>query len=232
MTQQQKLYALLGVTAFGLSVVAPAQAFDMTGNLAATSTYMWRGVPQTVGSAIQGGADLNLPMGANTLHFGAWTSNVSSTSSNTVLVGTTPVTTTSIVGGTELDLVAGFSGNFSGLEYDAGLIIYRYPQAQSSASFEEIYAGISQGSLSAKFSTSSDKGEYIEVAASFPITTWKMSAHFGHYSRDGAPDYADYSVSFSRPMVQGYNLSVMLSDTELSGDDYRTTITLSSAFQI
>jgi len=232
MIQQHKLYALLGVTAFGLSVVAPVQAFDMSGNLAATSTYMWRGVPQTVGSAIQGGANLNLPIGANTLHFGAWTSNVSSSNTINTVVGANNITTTFTVGGTEIDLIAGFSGNFSGLEYDAGLIIYRYPQAASSESFEELYAGISQGSLSAKFSTSSDKGQYIEVAASFPITTWKMTAHFGHYSRDGSPDYADYSVNFSRPMIQGYNLGVMLSDTELSGDDYRTTITLSSAFQI
>ena len=213
MTLRTKFYTVISVTALSLGITSTVQAIEITGNLAATSTYMWRGVPLSTGAAaIQGGGDVIIPIGGvGSVHVGGWTSNVT--------------------GGTELDIISGFSGKFKGFEYDAGLILYRYPQGASSANFEELYAGVSQGSLSAKFSTSSDNGEYIEAAAGFPIATWQLTAHVGNYIVKNGSDYADFSATFTKPMPQGFDLSFMISDTTISSDDYRTTITLSTAFK-
>ena len=209
MISRHKLYKILGVTTINLSIAVTAQAaitFDgeFKGNVAATSTYMWRGVPQSDDAAIQGGIDYADQSG---LHFGAWTSNISN--------------------GSELDLIFGYAGNTNNIDFDAGLILYRYPQADGD--FEEFFAKIGQGALSAQFSTSSDIGQYFEFAGKFPVKTWDMTAHFGFYNIDSGPNYADYSVTFVKPLP-GYKLGFMLSDTDISGDSYRTTVTLSTDF--
>jgi uncharacterized protein (TIGR02001 family) len=179
---------------------------NFTGNVAATSTYMWRGVAQTSEAAVQGGVDYSDPMG---LHAGAWTS--------------------SVLGGSELDLTLGYEGNISGFNFDVGAIFYMYPQSDPSADFEEIYVGVSQGIFGAQFSTSSDNGEYIEVSANLPLNSWMTTLHFGSYSVDKGKDYVDYSVSLSKQLI-GFNLGFMLTDTDIDGEDFHTVVTASKDF--
>ncbi|MFV2055185.1 MAG: TorF family putative porin [Thiohalomonadales bacterium] len=210
MILRHKLYVLFGVATISLGISTAALAEikingELSGNLAVTSTYMWRGKPQSTDAAVQGGVDYVDPIG---LVLGAWTSNVSN--------------------GSELDLVIAYAGNAKNIDFGGGLIVYRFPQADGD--FEEFYAHIGQGGLSAKFSTSSDYGQYFEFAGVIPITTWDMTLHFGYYDVDNDPNYADYSVVFTKPFDR-YKLAFMLSDTDLSGDSYRTTVSLSTDFK-
>lgn len=210
-------YSVIMATVLAVLAAAPAHAdFDLNGNyagnVAATSTYVWRGLAQTSGAALQGGANYSDPSG---IHAGVWTSNVNNES----------------ISGSELDLMAGYSGRVGTIDYDAGVVVYRYPQYDSSKSFEEIYAGITQGALSAKISTSSDKGAYIEVGVLLPVNQWNMALHFGSYSRDSEEDYIDYSITFSRQLI-GFKAGFMFSDTDLDGanEDFRTVVSVSKDF--
>ncbi|MEE8379962.1 MAG: TorF family putative porin, partial [Gammaproteobacteria bacterium] len=70
-----------------MAFAAEKSGATVTGNIAATSTYVWRGLPQTAEAALQGGIDYSTSEG---LHIGAWTSNVAA--------------------GSELDVTVGFAG--------------------------------------------------------------------------------------------------------------------------
>ena len=200
---------LLAMT--GNSYAAMTLDGEFTGNITATSTYLWRGQVQTA-AALQGGVNYNDKSG---LHGGLWTSNAGP--------------------GDELDIILGFSGKSAALSFDVGAIFYQYAGyvgSASNANFEEIYANVSQGQFSAQVSNSSDQGTYFEVAGTFPVKTWEMTAHFGHYSRDDkiGPDYADYNVSFKKALPD-YSVSFMISDTDLNSDDVRTVVSVSKNFQ-
>ena len=192
---------------------------QFSGNVSATSTYVWRGVAQTFGAAVQGGVNYNDQSG---LHGGLWTSNA--------------------LAANELDLIFGFGGKAAALSYDVGAIFYQYSEyvdlpGTPSPNFEEIYANVSQGQFSAQVSTSSDNGLYIEVAGTFPVKSWDMTAHFGHYNvKDDnklgiTDDYADYNVTFKKDM-QNFDLSFFLGDTDIKGDDFRTVVSVTKNFNL
>ena len=221
--KQASLVALSAIfTSTLTTTVAAAEKSggSISGNITAASTYVWRGLPQTVDAALQGGIDYSTSEG---LHAGLWTSNVAA--------------------GSELDFTVGFAGATKGIGYDVGLIVYTYPQYEAAAgpnqefNFNELYASISKDMLNARFSTSSDAGTYIEVNATFGkiATNWDLGLHFGTYNVEadfsGLPgeDYVDYNVSLSTK-ISGLDASFTLSDTDLTDDSYRTIITLSKDF--
>jgi len=203
---------------------------EFSGNVSATSTYLWRGVSQTSGAAVQGGVNYTDQSG---LHGGLWTSNVDF--NVVVLQGFPPVVSTFSVSGNELDVILGYSGKASTLSFDVGAIFYNYTLNVDvpgyDPNFEEIYANISQGQFSAQISNSSDYGTYFEVAGTFPVKSWDMTAHFGHYSLKDTvgDDYADYNVTFKKDM-KDYEVSFLLGDTDLQGDDFRTIVTVTKNF--
>ncbi len=208
-----------------MAVAAEKSGGAITGNIAATSTYVWRGLPQTIDAALQGGIDYSTSEG---LHIGAWTSNVAA--------------------GSELDVTVGFAGAAKGFSYDVGLIVYTYPQYEAAAgpnedyNFNELYASISKDMLNARFSTSSEAGSYIEINANFEgaAAGMDLGLHFGSYDVDkdfaglflatgGGKDYNDYNVSLATK-VNGFGVSFTLSDTNITDDSYRTFITVSKDF--
>ncbi len=203
-----------------LTFAAEKDSGTLSGNITAASTYVWRGLPQTVDAALQGGLDYSTSQG---LHAGVWTSNV--------------------VGGSELDITLGFAGATKGISYDVGLIVYTFPQYEAAAgpgedfNFNEIYASISKDILNVRLSASDEAGTYIEVNANFEeiAAGLDLGLHFGSYDVDtnftGLPgeDYNDYNVSLSTS-VSGYGVSFTLSDTNLTDDSYRTFITVSKNF--
>jgi uncharacterized protein (TIGR02001 family) len=189
----------------------------ISGNITATSTYVWRGLA-VADAALQGGLDYSTAEG---LHAGVWTSNV--------------------YFGSELDVTVGFAGSAKGFGYDVGLIVYTYPQYEAGLvgdyDFNELYASISKDMLNARFSTSSEAGSYIEVNANFEkiAAGLDLGLHFGSYDVDtdfaGLPgeDYNDYNVSLGTS-VGGFGVSFTLSDTNITDDSYRTFITVSKNF--
>src|SRR5690554_1963715 len=106
---------LAGATVAGASVAATGVASaetSVSGNVALTSNYVWRGVQQSSGNpAIQGGFDLESDM----FYAGVWGSSVEFDGA---------------VASSELDLYAGFTPSLGPLSLDLGVISYFYPGAQ------------------------------------------------------------------------------------------------------
>jgi uncharacterized protein (TIGR02001 family) len=116
------------LTVAGVLALAPlAASADISGNIGASSNYVFRGISLTGnGAAISGGLDYSHESG---LYVGTWASNIS----NSV----------------ELDLYGGYSGEYSGVGYDIGYLYYAYPGPNvTDADYGEIY-----GSLSYKWFT-------------------------------------------------------------------------------
>ena len=219
---QWKLACLATLIALSGTSTTAIAAGKMSGNIAATSTYVWRGLALTADAAMQGGFDYSTSEG---IHAGVWTSTV--------------------FGGSELDFTVGFAGKAKNIDYDVGLIVYTYPQYEATAganedyNFNELYASISLDMLNAGLFHSPEAGTYIEVNATFEkiAAGMDLGLHFGSYDVDpdftGLPgdDYNDYNVSLATK-VNGFGVSFTLSDTDITDDSYRTFITASKDFTL
>lgn len=201
-------------------VGAPAMAADLTANLSVSSDYVWRGKTQTGGeAAVSGGVDYSYD--AN-VYFGTWMSNTNVDLEN---------------GGccsSELDLYAGYTGDYKKISYDVGFIMYRYPQAASSENFEEFYGGVSYKQFSGKLSFSSDKGSYLEGAVDFELPKkFLLTLHIGKYdykSKTGTKDYTDFNASLNKG-----DITFTISDTDTSGtidDDMKFFVAWSKNFDL
>jgi uncharacterized protein (TIGR02001 family) len=150
--------ALLGIG--GMTSAAHAEA-TFSGNVAMTTDYVFRGLTQTDGPAIQGGFDY-----ANGMFYaGAWGSNVNF--GNTM----------------ELDLYAGVKPVTGPVSWDLGVVGYLYPGSDPSPTFDyvEFYAkpsiavaeGFTLGGAlyySPDFTGETGSAYYVEGNASFAAT--------------------------------------------------------------
>jgi len=221
-----KVLPVLGLVAT-VSYVGEAAA-DFTGNAAATSDYVWRGITQTNGNAaIQGGIDYSAPVG---IYVGAWTSNTDFGDEFTKSY--------------ELDLYAGYAFELGPVAIDVGYVGYIYPQTDDDPStvdfdegdidFNEGYLGVGfevgKTSWLVKANYSSDvfatgqDGLYLELGLDIPIKDDLVLAfHVGNYNFDvddpkeadfaGFDDYTDYSVSLTKG-----DFTFTWSDTDLNSD--------------
>jgi len=187
-------------------------AAQISSNLTLTSNYIWRGVSQTDDSAaVQGGVDYTINK-----HFytGAWTSNVEGANN---------------VGDYELDVYGGYTNKFGNFDFDAGIITYQYPGNGGIDDFTEIYAGTAYKNYSAKLSIDiAETDMYLEGAADFELPDkYLITAHLGiyNYDRAGFKDYIDYSATISKG-----DISFMVSNTDLPGDNIRVNISWSKSF--
>ncbi|WP_455217614.1 TorF family putative porin [Kaarinaea lacus] len=217
-------YAILLLSSLSVFPVVAAEqdGASLSGNLSAVSTYVWRGLLRS-DAALQGGVDYDSGAG---IHAGIWTSNVYI--------------------GSEMDVTVGYAGTVKDFGFDVGLTIYNFPQYEESFTgdynFNELYVSLSKDFLNARFSTSADAGNYIEINALFDkvFSNWDLGLHFGTYDIDddfegnllaGADEnYNDYSASLNTK-VDGFNLSFILSDTSIDHDTYRTIIKVSKSFK-
>lgn len=174
---------LIGVavaaTSLGSAGVALAEP-AISGNVAITSDYTFRGVSQTNESAaIQGGFDYTNDM----WYGGVWASNVGFSGS----------------GSTEIDLYAGLKPTFGALNTDFGVIGYFYPDASDAGAeldYGEVYAkasispaeGFTIGGalfVSPEFTGETGTGVYAEVGAAYAFdAAFSVSGAFGEQSAD------------------------------------------------
>lgn len=202
---------------------------SVSGNLALTSDYLFRGLSQTWGEpALQGGVDWN----AGRLHVGAWASNVSRNS----YPG----------GGAELDLF-GDVGLFQRGDWSmrAGLYGYLYPGANLDharpplrrRALNTLEANLSltwkvwtlkySRSLTDYFGADVEQGyvgrtrgtNYLQLDGSIPLgNQWNMSPHFGYTDyrhglqtplANGArdPSYADYGLALKYAPTENFAVS-------------------------
>lgn len=110
----------------------------LSGNIAITSDYVFRGLTQNWGDpAIQGGLDVAFPHG---FYAGVWGSNVSAKSYSG--------------GSLEADLYAGWKGDLGGFTLQLGAIEYFYPGTDYDFDTAEALVGLSRWGFEAKASYS------------------------------------------------------------------------------
>ena len=219
MKNKSSLYlALLSAT-----VVIPSQAkaeehklFDFSANVGIVSEYSFRGIAQSNESlAVQGGFDLSHDTG---FYAGIWGSNIDFNSDDDADL--------------ELDLYAGYSGSFSDVSYDVGVIYYSYPGADSGLNYDfwegSLAFGYDFGLLSASasfnyspefFGESGDAQYYgasVDVPLPYDVT---LSGHLGYQAIDdnaafGVPDYMDWSVGLGYNF-KGFDFALTYVDTDL-----------------
>lgn len=182
-----------------------------TGNAGAFSTYMFRGVDQSLGAAAQGGVDLTTATG---LYAGTWVST------------TTPAVTGS---GYETD----FYGGWTGSGFDIGYIFYGYRDF-GTANFSEVYAGWSGMGLSAKvyfspeFAATEESELYGTVSYAIALSdTLSLTPQVGFSSGDGVElafgdTYTDYSVTLAKTLKDGFTFSLAYVANTLDPDDPAT----------
>ena len=196
----KKLNVLAISAAVAGVLVSGTAAADVTGNLGATSNYMWRGTTQTGGDAsISGGIDYSHESG---LYAGIWTANTS-------------------FGSPETDYYVGYGGEAGSFTYDVSIIDYTYTQADDLDWIEiNIGGGIDAlsfnlGITSDVFGTDTD-ALYIEGAYDIALNDkTTLTLHIGSYDFDdeaaaGFESYIDYSATLAAG-----DWSFSLTDTDL-----------------
>lgn len=216
------LTALLGTPA-----AAETGPHAVTGNVALTSDYVFRGISQTGGNpALQGGLDYTHRSG---FYLGTWGSNVGWIEDFQAYAS----------GNVELDLYGGFRGTLgaTGVDYDLGVIGYFYPGEANGAvdaDTTEAYAALGWKWFTVKyayslsdetfgFANSAGSG-YLDISASVPVgeTGLTLGAHWGRFSFDNnaAQDCDDWKLSVAYDLgglsdtLSGVTLGVAWSDTD------------------
>jgi uncharacterized protein (TIGR02001 family) len=212
---------------------APKSDWTITGNAGLFSDYRYRGFTQTAYKpSFQGGFDVAHRSG---FYFGNWNANVEQALYRSASL--------------EMDLYGGYKFAADPVNLDLGAITCRYPTRANTGSVgevhhDEIYAGLSYGIVTAKFSyalsnyfglgdgTAVDtKGNwYLDLGASYDLGNgWGLNARYGHQSIKNATDPAiglkdksvdDYKVGVTKDM-NGWVASAAWFGT--SKDSYFTT---------
>lgn len=208
------------VKSLGIALLAGAPLLasaQLTGNLALTTNYKFRGQDQdlskakAVKPAIQGGFDY--AFGSTGFYVGNWNSSVDWLSGNSI----------------EMDFYGGYKFKAGSFDMDVGALTYAYP-GNSAGNTTELYVGAAYGPLTAKYSHTISK-DYFAYAGNkltgrkgtntgyfnfgysqevMPKVTLKASVGFTQFSSDikqaGAPNFMDYSIGGSYDFGDGLSL--------------------------
>ena len=159
----KKLFLLVGI--LSLPTFASVSA-----NVSFTSDYIWRGMTQSDGPAIQGGFDYAAESG---FYAGIWGSNVNFNDG----------------AGSELDYYFGYGFEAGAIGVDLGYVAFDYPDNTAGLDFEEIVIGLSYADFGLTFALGQDGApDYTEV--SYALGAFGFS--YGEYD-----DYGDnFGISY------------------------------------
>jgi uncharacterized protein (TIGR02001 family) len=219
------LSALFAATVAGTQAVAAEPDYTLTYNIGATTDYRFRGISQTsFKPAVQAGADFSHKNG---VYLGVWGSNVNWVKD---FAGATD-------GALEVDLYGGYKGELAkDLGFDVGIIGYIYPSnnAATNANTTEIYAALTYGLVTAKYSRSvtnfvananSNASQYLEVAATFDLGNgFSLTPHIGRQmipNQTTSGDYTDYSLALGKDFGNGVSASLTAVGTDAKDDFYK-----------
>ncbi|WP_158608405.1 TorF family putative porin [Stagnimonas aquatica] len=195
------------------SVAAPAFA-GATGNVGVFSDYMFRGVTQTGGAAVQGGLDYAFDSG---FYLGTWGSNLNFAGSGG--------------DGTEVDFYTGYAGKVGDLGFDVGALYYYYSEAEETAPATspdtlELYAGLTYGPVGVKYYYTSEyfgtdkSASYVNFTLAQPLTeTLTLTANIGLNDGDGVKaafgdSYIDYSLGLAKSLDAGFTATFQIVTTD------------------
>ena len=148
---------------------------SLSGNIALTSDYIWRGMTQNAGDpSVSGGFDLEDDSG---FYLGVWAANVSADDDDTVAGS----------GSMELDGYLGYSGSFNDdAGYDIGYIAYTYPNYDS-WDFEELYITFDFYGVYVTYAAGmDDANDYGEIGYSIDAGPGAFSISYGEYDNMGS----------------------------------------------
>ena len=190
--------AAIPLPAMAADEAAAPAASPLTFNVSLLSDYRYRGISQTrLKPAVQGGADYAFASG---FYIGTWASTIK-------WIKDAPYNGGASV---EIDVYGGYKTEItSGLTLDVGALTYIYPSndLNPSADTTEVYAALSFGPVTAKYShsttnlfgTANSKGSgYLDVTATFDVGGgFTVVPHVGHQrvKNTSASSYTDYSVT-------------------------------------
>ena len=170
-----------------LTMISLPSYSDVSANVSFASDYIWRGMTQSDGPAIQGGFDY---AAENGFYAGIWGSNVNFNDG----------------AGSELDYYFGYGFEAGSIGVDIGYLAYDYPKNETGLDFEEIYVGLSMGDLGLLFAMGQDGApDYTEVSYGIGAVSLSygqyddygdnlgISYGFGCGSYDCALTYSDFS---------------------------------------
>ena len=170
-----------------LTMISLPSYSDVSANVSFASDYIWRGMTQSDGPAIQGGFDY---AAENGFYAGIWGSNVNFNDG----------------AGSELDYYFGYGFDAGSIGVDIGYLAYDYPKNETGLDFEEIYVGLNMGDLGLLFAMGQDGApDYTEVSYGIGAVSLSygqyddygdnlgISYGFGCGSYDCALTYSDFS---------------------------------------
>ncbi len=219
------------ITAALMAGAAQAKAddsdgFQISGNVALTSDYRFRGISQSdKNPAIQGGFDIEFSPG---FYFGTWGSSVDFDNS------------VDYDGSLELDYYGGWSSAIGDTDFgiDVGYIWYDYPgDSGDEGDYGEVYVAGSWKDLSVGVNYSDDyyggTGKFWYYAADYSFSLFEnfsVGLHVGYNDFDKADEflsnnqdsYTDWSVSLGYSWA-GVDFSVAYVDTDLDDEDVYDT---------
>ena len=188
--------------------------WSLSGNIALTSDYVFRGYTQTDGDpAIQGGFDVGHSSG---LFAGVWASNVESDPAAPVNYDGANV---------EFDLFVGWKGDIadSGLELTAKALRFMYPGSDTSTNDSNEFSlnlgyDFTVASLRGSINYSDDyfgtgTAWYWDTAVMVPLGPVKLSLQAGRSDYEHGGDYTDYSMGVSGELA-GLDLSLSYIGTD------------------
>lgn len=197
----KSIYAAIAISllAPAMPVLADEPASPLSFNASVTTDYRYRGISQTrLKPALQGGADY---ASASGFYIGTWASTIKWIKD---------------AGGdsnVELDVYGGYKTEISaGLTLDVGALQYIYSgnKLNPSANTTELYAALSFGPVTAKYSHSTSnlfgfadsKGSgYLDVSGTFDLGEgFTLTPHVGHQKvrHLGSASYTDYSLTVNK----------------------------------
>jgi len=183
-----------------------------TGNGGAFTTYMFRGVDQSLGAAVQGGLDYSMESG---VYAGTWVSTTSGVQAGSAY---------------ETDVYGGWTGG----GFDIGYIFYGYRDLPL-ANFSEVYAGWSGHGLSAKvyfspeFSATEDSAIYATASYAISLSdSLTLTPQVGMSTGDGIEtalggiedSYVDYSLTLGKTMKDGFLFTFAYVANTLDPEDF------------
>ena len=208
-----------------LSSFPITQAFgaEVSGNIALTTDYKFRGISQSDSApSVQGGFDVAFDNGA---YIGTWGAAVDFDCAIDTCGG--------LNGGIELDYYAGFASDISdSVSFDIGYIYYDYPQDEGLlGDYGEIYGSLSFGDFGIGMNYSDEywgeTGKFTYTYATYSMALSESVAldllvGSGDYDEagylDGATEHMNWSVALSTS-AGGLDFAITYEDTDLDKED-------------
>ncbi|MAK14542.1 MAG: hypothetical protein CMK55_02705 [Proteobacteria bacterium] len=177
----------------GLVLIASsgiAHAVSVSGNMAITSDYIWRGMTQNGGEvSVSGGYDLETDSG---FYIGTWGGSAKFGNGESL----------------ELDYYGGYAGSIGDIGYDIGFIEVTYPGV-SASDFSETYLGLDVMGVGLFYAAGDEFGDYSEISYGFDAGPGSIGLSYGDYEDSGT----NYVIGYDIP-VGDFTLSLAYTDFE------------------